>query len=94
MSDSIAKANIAETFLKTEKAVGELQEVLTKVNQTDNSLGALVNDKQLYNHLNEASEQLNSLLEDVQKHPKRYVSFPLIGSSKDKEKKEKNKNKE
>lgn len=86
MSDSISKANIAETLLKTEKAVTDLETMLQQVNSGQSSLGALVNDKSLYNNLDDASKQLNALLIDVQKHPKRYVSFPIFGK-KDKESK-------
>ncbi len=87
MSDSISKANIAETLTKTERAVSELDAVLKKINNGESSLGALINDKSLYNNLDEASNQLNSLLQDVQKNPKRYVSFPIFSSSKEKKEK-------
>lgn len=88
MSDSISKANITETLVKTENAVTELSQILQQINSGHSSIGALINDKSLYDNLDQASNQLNSLLIDVQKHPKRYVSFPIFGSSK--EKKEKN----
>lgn len=88
MSDSISKANITETLVKTENAVTELNQILQQINSGHSSIGALINDKSLYDNLDQASNQLNSLLIDVQKHPKRYVSFPIFGSSK--EKKEKN----
>lgn len=91
MSDSLAQANWKETLTKAEKAVSELDIVLKQINSGQSSLGALINDKSLYNNLDDASNQLNSLLIDVQKNPKRYVSFPIFSSSK--EKKDKNKDK-
>lgn len=87
MSDSISKANITETLLKTENAVTELNQILQQINSGQSSIGALINDKSLYNNLDQASTQLNSLLIDVQKHPKRYVSFPIFSSSKEKKEK-------
>lgn len=87
MSDSISKANITETLTKTEAAVTELNQVLQQINSGQSSLGALINDKSLYNNLDNASNQLNSLLIDVQKNPKRYVSFPIFSSSKEKKEK-------
>ncbi len=95
MSDSLSKANIAETLKKTEAAVSQLQTILTKVNNGESSLGELINNKTLYNNLEDASKQLDALLIDVQNHPKRYVSFPIFSSNKDKEnKKDKKKNAE
>lgn len=87
MSDSLSKANITETLTKTEAAVTELNQVLQQINSGQSSLGALINDKSLYNNLDNASNQLNTLLIDVQKNPKRYVSFPIFSSSKEKKEK-------
>ena len=91
MSDSLAQANLAETLKKTEKSISELDAMLQQVNSGNSSLGALINDPSLYKNLDNASQQLNSLLIDIQKHPKRYVSFPIFGSSKDKEQKKEEK---
>lgn len=88
MSDSLSKANITETLQKTESAVSDLEIMLNQINSGESSVGALINDKSLYNNLDEASKQLNSLLLDVQKNPKRYVSFPIFSSSKEKKNKD------
>ncbi len=91
MSDSLSKANITQTLHKTEDAVTQLQTILKQVNSGQSSLGALIDDKSLYNNLDNASKQLNTLLIDVQEHPKRYVSFPIFSSGKEKSKDTKNK---
>ena len=86
ISDSVSKANIAQTLYKADDAVTQIQLVLNKIKSGESSLGALVDDKTLYNNLENASKQLNTLLIDVQKNPKRYVSFPIYSSGKDKSK--------
>lgn len=91
MSDSLSKANIAQTLYKTEDAVTQLQTILKQVNSGESSLGALINDKSLYNNLDNVSKQLNTLLIDVQENPKRYVSFPIFSSGKEKSKDSKKK---
>src|SRR5574344_391912 len=91
MSDSLSKANITQTLHKTEDAVTQLQTILKQVNSGQSSLGALIDDKSLYNNLDNALKQLNTLLIDVQEHPKRYVSFPIFSSGKEKSKDTKNK---
>lgn len=52
---------------------------LTSKLQDDNStLGLLMNDTQLYDNMNNAVGSLDSLLIDVKKNPKRYISIKLL----------------
>lgn len=55
-----------------------LNAVLAGLDNRDSSLGALLNDRQLYNNLSNASASLDSLLIDVKKNPKRYISLKLF----------------
>jgi phospholipid/cholesterol/gamma-HCH transport system substrate-binding protein len=59
--------------------VQQLNLVLKKINSTEGSLGALVNDKKLYDNLNNTSSNLSLLLQDVRIHPKRYINFSVFG---------------
>ena len=43
------------------------------INQKDGSLGMLVHDKSLYNHLDSTIAQLKLLLKDIEKYPRRYT---------------------
>jgi len=82
LSDTLAKANIAETIYKTETVMTELGEILDKVNKGEGTLGALVQNQNLYSNLEEASKKLDGLILDIQKNPKRYVSFPIMNINK------------
>lgn len=55
-----------------------LKELMARLNSKESSLGMLVNDDQLYRNLNSASASLDSLLQDVKKNPKRYISIKLL----------------
>lgn len=55
-----------------------LNELIAKLNQPDSSLGQLINDDALYRNLTNASASLDSLLIDVKKNPKRYISIKLL----------------
>ena len=82
LSDTLAKANIAETILKTDSVMSELGFMLDKVNKGEGTLGALFQDQELYNNLETSSKKLDNLILDIQKNPKRYLSFPIMNINK------------
>lgn len=51
---------------------GELEKTTTAINGKEGTLGMLVNDKKLYNDLDSTVAKLKSLLEDIEKYPRRY----------------------
>lgn len=55
-----------------------LKTLIAKIDSKDSSLGLLLNDTKLYNNLTGASASLDSLLIDVKKNPKRYISIKLL----------------
>lgn len=55
-----------------------IKSLMSKLDGKDSSLGMLLNDRELYNNLNNASASLDSLLRDVKKNPKRYISIKLL----------------
>lgn len=79
ISDTLAKAKIASTISNADKALGEFNMILGKVNRGEGSLGMLVNNDSLYKNLNSASEQLNQLVEDVKLNPQRYINVSVFG---------------
>ena len=69
---------IDQTMQNVENATGEIKTLTGKLNSPDSSLGLLLNDKSLYNRLDGAAGSLDSLLIDVKKNPKRYISIKLF----------------
>ena len=86
VTDQVAAANFKQTIENANKAVADLQGVVNKVQNGDGTLGLLVNDKQMYNNLNNASKNLDSLVIDLKENPKRYVHFSIFGGGKNKDK--------
>lgn len=70
---------------KLSQSVEQLNTLLAKFNESEGTVGSLLNDKALYENLAEASNNLSLLLEDLKQNPKRYVHFSLFGGKADKE---------
>lgn len=83
VSDDIAKANFAQTITEANKAVADLQTIVSKINSGTGTLSQLINDERMYNNLNNASQNLDKLMIDLKANPKRYVSFSVFGGKKD-----------
>lgn len=79
ISDQVAAANFKQTIENANKAVGDLQSIVGKINNGKGTLGLLVNDTKMYENLNSASKNLDSLMIDLKQHPKRYVHFSIFG---------------
>ena len=85
VTDQVAAANFKQTIDNANKAVADLQGIVTKVNDGKGTLGLLVNDTKMYDNLNNASKNLDNLIIDLKENPKRYVHFSVFGGgSKDK----------
>jgi phospholipid/cholesterol/gamma-HCH transport system substrate-binding protein len=50
------------------------EKVAAKLNEGEGSASKLLNDKQLYENLNQASTELRNLLADIRKDPRKYLS--------------------
>jgi len=79
VSNDIASANLKQTLDNANKALADLQATISKINDGKGSLGLLINDVGMYQHLDSATANLNALFIDVKAHPKRYVSFSVFG---------------
>ena len=72
--------DLAGTMRTVNATLANLKLTTDKLNSADNSLGLLLNDRQLYDNLNGTMENASLLLLDLREHPKRYVHFSLFGS--------------
>lgn len=74
-SRQLAQAELKQTVDKVNLAVAELSTLLTKVNSGEGSLGKLVKDDSVYKNINQAALQLDQLLKDIEKYPRRYTGI-------------------
>ncbi len=78
-SEKLSKADIEGAVAELKKAATELNSTIAKINSSQGSLGSLVNDKTLYNNLNNTVRSANILMDDLRTHPKRYVHISVFG---------------
>lgn len=80
VSGQLKELDLAGTMRTVDATLANLKLTTDKLNSADNSLGLLLNDRQLYDNLNGTMENASLLLLDLREHPKRYVHFSLFGS--------------
>jgi phospholipid/cholesterol/gamma-HCH transport system substrate-binding protein len=78
-TSALANGNLDKTLQDLQKMAASLNETIAKLNSTDGTAGLLLNDKKVYNNLQNSLGSLNKLLEDLKANPKRYVHFSLFG---------------
>ncbi|MCC6818782.1 MAG: MCE family protein [Bacteroidia bacterium] len=76
-TDNLAALKLKETVDKANETLASISEVMDKINKGEGSLGLLVNDKALYNNLNNTAAELDKLLKDLQKFPQKYLPIPF-----------------
>lgn len=78
-TDNLSKADIDGAVNSLKTSVDKLDSVMNKINSSEGSLGSFINDKELYNNINNTVRSLNTLMDDLRVHPKRYVNISVFG---------------
>jgi phospholipid/cholesterol/gamma-HCH transport system substrate-binding protein len=76
----LATAKVDETLQSAQEAMNSLKDAINKINSQDGTMGLLLNNKKLYQNLENTTRSLNILLDDLRLHPKRYVNISVFGS--------------
>lgn len=78
VTSEIANAPIDSTLNNFNRISADLAELTEQLGNPNSTLGALLNDSGLYDNLTKASLSIDSLLVDIRKNPKRYISIKLL----------------
>lgn len=78
-AEKFSSLELQQTIDSVKAAIAELKSTLVKVNNNNGTLGALMNDKALYNKLNDVLLSAEILMDDLRQHPKRYVNVSVFG---------------
>lgn len=75
----IKEADLKATVARVDNAVDNVNGLVSDVRSQDGTIGQLIYNKSLYNHIDATVVSADSLLVDLKAHPKRYVHFSLFG---------------
>lgn len=78
-ADKLNNLQLEKTLNNFEAASVNLKELMTRIERGDGTLGSLLNDRTMYNNLNEATKNLNDLIIDLKQNPNRYVNISVFG---------------
>ena len=75
----LRQADLKATVARVDGAVENVNGLVSDVRSQDGTIGQLIYNKSLYNHIDATVISADSLLVDLKAHPKRYVHFSIFG---------------
>ena len=69
---------LAQTLKSVNETVGNLEEFSRQLKNPNSTLGMLMNDPELYHRINTIAADVDSLIVDIKRNPKRYISIKLL----------------
>lgn len=81
VAEEVDVQKLNATIDKLSQTSDQLNQVITGIQNGNGSLGKLAKDEELYRNLNNASSNLNKLVEDLKENPKRYLNISVFGKS-------------
>ena len=79
ISESISSKEVSEISSNLNTLVNNLNSISKSLKDSEGTVGRLINDKSIYNNLENATEKLNILIEDIKLNPDRYINFSVFG---------------
>jgi phospholipid/cholesterol/gamma-HCH transport system substrate-binding protein len=77
--DHFKKVDIRPTIDSVNYTLSNVNGLLARIQSNEGTIGALINDRSMYNNLNHTIQSADSLVTDIKAHPKRYVHFSVFG---------------
>jgi len=79
ISSQLKQMDLNATLGYFDSTLKNIDQISNKLNNKDNSLGLLLNDRSIYDRLDSTFVNASDLLLDLRLNPKRYVHFSLFG---------------
>ncbi|KAA6301555.1 MAG: phospholipid/cholesterol/gamma-HCH transport system substrate-binding protein [Candidatus Ordinivivax streblomastigis] len=78
VSGNLKAVDFQRTFSSVDTLLNNMNQISQQLNNPTNSLGLLLNDRTLYDHLDSTAYNASKLFLDLKERPKRYVHFSLF----------------
>lgn len=78
LSAELNKLPLNQTMKNVNGLTANLEKFSENLNNPNSTLGELTQDSELYNKLNRLTADIDSLIIDIKKNPKRYISIKLL----------------
>lgn len=78
LSHNLKELPLSSTMDNVNEITANLSHFSKQLNDKNSTLGLLTSDPELYNRLNQVSADIDSLIVDIKKNPKRYISIKLF----------------
>lgn len=72
LSADLKEVDLSKTVANLNTTLDGIQGIMTSIDNSDGTIGKLLNDDSLYNNLEAASKEMELLLLDIKLHPARY----------------------
>ena len=79
ITDSLSSDDINSITTNLNSLLNNLNSITTSLKNSEGTAGKLINDKSIYDNLENATNQLNRLIEDIKLNPNRYINFSVFG---------------
>lgn len=78
-TEKLAALELKPTIDSLNAMISSMKGAVAKISSKEGTLGALINDKTLYNKLTDAILSAEILMDDLRTNPKRYVNISVFG---------------
>lgn len=78
ISSDIEKQNIGTTLAKVKTSLESINSMLNKIEKGEGNIGMLLSDEGLYRNITSAAKDLDELILDLKKNPKKYIHVSVF----------------
>ncbi len=75
----MSEVNLNQILTNLDSTISSMNTITNQINKGEGTMGKLLYDAKLFDNLDNATKNLEILIEDIKSNPKRYVHFSIFG---------------
>ncbi len=80
ITDDLVSADFKKVITNANSTIEKINAAFDQIQSGNGTLGKLLKDDKLYNELVQTNKSLQGLVDDLEKHPERYIHFSVFGA--------------